>query len=215
MRASLVLGSALLLFALLPVMTAQQKPRGTPLTISLGGYRLGMARRELSREMACERDDAEFRQRGHWCTPRPGLRLVVVRDTVVAIWVLSTEPTDTAGLLEQWRSDWLPRAERAFGRRRDELECGQLFGNPVVCRLDAADQVGVRDATAESPPTAAWWIGPEDARRAGVIVEGGTIVISPEGQVRVAEQQVAFVLQCWPGERRPTLSPACVAPPYR
>jgi hypothetical protein len=215
MRAPFAFALVMLVLAMPSATTAQQKPRGAPLTISLGGYRLGMSRRELPADMPCERDNAKLRQRGNWCTPRPGVGLVVVRDTVVAVWLLRTERADTTSVLARWRSDWLPRAEHAFGRPQDQLECYQLFGNPMACALDSVGGSGEVQATPEHFPVTAWWIGPEGARRARMILEGMKISVISEGQAPVAEYHVAFVLQCWPGERQPTVTARCVAPPYR
>jgi hypothetical protein len=205
----------MLVLAMPSAATAQHTPSGAPLTISLGGYRLGMSRRELPAGMPCERDNARLRQRGNWCTPRPGVGLVVVRDTVAAVWLLRTEHADTTSVLVRWRSDWLPRAAHAFGRRPDELECYRLFDNPMACALDSVGRPGEVQATPEHFPVTAWWIGPEGARRARMILEGMRISVISEGQAPVAEYHVAFVLQCWPGARQPTFTARCVAPPDR
>jgi hypothetical protein len=215
MRTRLAFASVLLVLATPGAAAAQQQPRGAPLATSLGGYRLGMSRRELPADMPCQRDNAELRQRGNWCTPRPGVGLVVIRDTVAAIWLLRNERPDTLDALAQWRVGWLPRAERAFGRRPDELECWSILGTRAACALESAGRSGVTQATVGNSPVAAWWIGPEDARRARVVLERLRLTVVRADSAPMAEYQLAFVLQCWPGERRPAFTANCIAPPFR
>jgi hypothetical protein len=198
-----------------PAQSSGQDQQG-PLPISLGRYRLGMQRSELPPSMPCVKDNPEFRQRGDWCTPRPGVGLVIVHDTVAAIWVLSVhDGRDRIGL---WRTRWMPRAKLLFGRTSDQVICAapadQTFGGPLmICAVDSSD-LHTPHTQMGTQPLEAGWFTAQHTRLARVLVRD-LIRVGPDGRVLSIGSKVAFVLQCWPGEDNPVFTAGCVAPPFR